>query len=224
MVENMIDIIMNTKIKERIQVVKINGKSMFPTFYTGDKCFLKKKDKYYLGDILVFENYNHELVAHRLVYITKFNNYVCKGDNAYLIEKIDYENIIGYITDVERNNIKINFKSNDFVLAYLSFAVHNEFCKNKYNLFLTQKSIIHDIYTKILTGRAVLKCVNNLEIKNLNDEEKNIIKYVLEENSSEFSDYLIEELLKQLYLQHLNREILINCIINLFFKGVLLFE
>ena len=109
--------------------IKVSGNSMFPALKDGDLIDIQKKEKYIIGDIIVFLYEDTELLVHRLV--AKSNGYyLFKGDNAFRIEKANANSIIGYVTHIYRNNnvllppkVEINFIKSSLEISFLYQAL-----------------------------------------------------------------------------------------------------
>lgn len=77
-------------------MIKVRGISMLPVLKEGDDIQIAACEKYAVGDILVY-NYNGEgLLVHRL--LGEADVFVCKGDNAFRIEKIGKDEVLGKVT------------------------------------------------------------------------------------------------------------------------------
>lgn len=61
-------------------VISVKGNSMYPTFLEGEKVKITNPHDLEKGDVVLFENYNFDLIFHRIEYIS--NGYVItRGDN-----------------------------------------------------------------------------------------------------------------------------------------------
>lgn len=84
----------------------VDGFSMEPVLHQGDTIIVQKKERYEIGDILVFLYKNQELLVHRLLKIEN-GRYFCKGDNSFRLEDMDISQIIGSVcldSDPHREN------------------------------------------------------------------------------------------------------------------------
>lgn len=89
------NIVLSTVMKNnKTAQISVSGISMEPILKSGDSITIKREDNYDVGDILVFI-YKEELLVHRL--IKKDSKYYCKGDNAFRLEDITKEQILGKI-------------------------------------------------------------------------------------------------------------------------------
>ena len=128
--------------------ISVKGHSMIPTLFEGDTITICKKDKYIVGDILVFAYKFDMLLIHRLV---KFDDkYFCKGDNSFRLEDVELHDIIGKVVKVNGKDIspwpkwKID----------MSYKINRSFFECRYNI---QKTIQTDIY-KIYEQLVLKKC------------------------------------------------------------------
>lgn len=83
--------------------VSVTGNSMYPIILPNDKAFIIQKDKYNVGNILVYTYRSEQYLIHRL--LRRVNNrYFCKGDNSFRIEDISYQEVLGKVEFILRNN------------------------------------------------------------------------------------------------------------------------
>lgn len=83
----------------------VSGVSMLPVLHDGDTITVCRKDCYEIGDIMAFFYKQDELLVHRLLKI-EGDRYFCKGDNAFRLEDICEEQILGAVlfeNDPHRN-------------------------------------------------------------------------------------------------------------------------
>ena len=80
-------------IEKGVLPVTVNGISMQPTLMKGESIFCKKKEKYKVGDIILFRLPNDELMVHRII---KYNRkgILTKGDNCFAPDDYITENMI----------------------------------------------------------------------------------------------------------------------------------
>lgn len=94
--------------KEKKIKVIVNGNSMHPILKNSDLISIKKKNKYFVGDIIVFfYKKDNMYLIHRIVFKKRKFIYV-KGDNAYRLEKISSKDIIGFVSDRKENKNLLN--------------------------------------------------------------------------------------------------------------------
>lgn len=88
---------------------RIKGNSMEPLLKDGDIAFVSSMQSYTVGDIVIFSYQTdgvEKILSHRIVYEDDYHIY-CKGDNSLNLEEITSNAIIGKITSVERQGIKM---------------------------------------------------------------------------------------------------------------------
>ena len=117
---------------------------MNPTLFEGDKVTIQKSENYNIGDILVFDYKNEGLLIHRL--ITHDNKYFCKGDNAFRLEDIEYDQIIGKLVLV--NNVTTEEWAEWKI--HLSYEVNRAFCKFHYDKNKVLKTNIYKLYSALI--------------------------------------------------------------------------
>jgi hypothetical protein len=89
--------------REYSSTVKCGSDSMGLIFGCDNKVtgeYVNEGDGLVLGDIYVYQD-DTEPVIHRLVYINNDGSLIMKGDNNYIAEKIDREQIISHVTRIE---------------------------------------------------------------------------------------------------------------------------
>ena len=84
--------------------ISVTGVSMEPSLRAGDVVTIRRTESYEIGDILVFLYKNNELLIHRLLRI-KDQRYFCKGDNAFRLEDVLYEQIFCKVVKVNGENL-----------------------------------------------------------------------------------------------------------------------
>lgn len=129
----------------------VNGFSMHPTLYEGDCITIVACNFYDIGDILVYNYKNEGILVHRL--LKKDKRYYCKGDNAFRMEDIEPDQIIGKVISVNSLAIepwpawKIQF----------SYDINRKFHECHYDIALTKQSDIYKLYsTSILQENNML--------------------------------------------------------------------
>lgn len=133
--------ILQSKKKIEISVV---GISMNPTLVEGDVVTIEQSDEYKKGDIIVFNYKNEGLLIHRLVKLD-FRCF-CKGDNAFRLEDITYNQIIGKAVLVNGKPIE----PWDEWKIDLSYAVNREFFKAHYDKEKTKKTAVYKLYASLI--------------------------------------------------------------------------
>ena len=124
--------------------ITVMGISMNPTLFEGDKVIIEKCDEYRIGDILVFNYKNEGILIHRLLNCD--GRYFCKGDNAFRLEDIEYNQIIGKAVLVNNTSIQ---PWDDWKVR-LSYSLNREFVKLRYNMDKIKKSNIYRIYSVLI--------------------------------------------------------------------------
>ena len=124
--------------------ITVMGISMNPTLFEGDKVIIKKSNEYIIGDIIVFNYKNEGILIHRLL---KYDGrYFCKGDNAFRLEDIEYNQIIGKAVLVNNTTIQ---PWDDWKVR-LSYSLNRAFVKLRYNMDKIKKSNIYRIYSVLI--------------------------------------------------------------------------
>ena len=124
--------------------ITVMGISMNPTLFEGDKVIIKKSNEYIIGDIIVFNYKNEGILIHRLL---KYDGrYFCKGDNAFRLEDIEYNQIIGKAVLVNNTTIQ---PWDDWKVR-LSYSFNREFVQLRYNMDKIKKRTIYRIYSVLL--------------------------------------------------------------------------
>lgn len=124
--------------------ITVTGISMNPTLFEGDIVTVKRCEEYKTGDILVFTYKNEGLLIHRL--LKKDGRYFCKGDNAFRLEDIEYNEIIGKAVLV--NNTPLAEWA-DWKLR-LSMLVNREFVRLHYQKSEAMKTDIYKLYSALI--------------------------------------------------------------------------
>ena len=93
-----------------------NGTSMKPLLDDGkDQVELVKVDgPLKRNDIPLFSRQDGTFVLHRIVKVLKDNNYLVRGDNQIINEKINHQQIIGKVCKIVKNNQEIDFNSKKY--------------------------------------------------------------------------------------------------------------
>lgn len=133
----------------------VQGTSMYPVFRDGDILTVEPRERYAVGDIVVFIYNKTEILVHRLLEITD-DYYRCKGDNCYRFEDVAYRDILGCAVSYERHGVTKRIELPSAELIELSYAVGLQM-KRGVPIPIIRQS---EIYTK-------------LKRKYLNTEEEN---------------------------------------------------
>jgi len=139
-----------TKKRDSNNEIKLNvsGVSMKPVFYEHDVITITPQEEYEIGDILVFTYNSGTVLTHRLLDI-QGDTYICKGDNAFRVELITKDQIIGNVSTLERNGAVIPFRYFGKHSVALSMAVHREFLRQQRDMKKTKLTDIYKLGKKI---------------------------------------------------------------------------
>ena len=99
--------------------ITVTGISMEPSLHAGDVVTIRRFESYEVGDILVFLYKNNDLLIHRLLRI-KDKKYFCKGDNAFRLEDVSYEQIFGKVIKVNGEDVP-SPSSQQIELSYVKY-------------------------------------------------------------------------------------------------------
>lgn len=127
--------------------IPISGISMLPVLHQGDVITVARYDEYIPGDVLVFLYKDDLLLVHRLLKKDDFR-YYCKGDNAFRLEDITEDQILGKV--ILMNGCPLPVCSEEFIA--LSYSVNREFFRCRYDIEKTKQSEIFLRYLKTLHG------------------------------------------------------------------------
>lgn len=139
------NILKTQSIKKNLWSLTVKGYSMFPTLQEGDTVTIIHQSDYDVGDILVFLYKENTLLIHRLIKKDK-GIFYCKGDNAFRLEDVTEENIIGKVHLI--NSCALPRCSKEFI--DLSYAVNREFVRLRYDIDRTKRS---DVFKKFIKKR-----------------------------------------------------------------------
>lgn len=149
--------------------ITVTGISMQPTLFEGDTVTVEKCEEYRIGDILVFGYKNEGILIHRLL---KYDGrYFCKGDNAFRLEDIEYDQIMG--KTVLANNMPIR-PWGEWEIA-LSHLVNREFVKLRYDTSEVKKSNIYRLYSALILRK---------EEKTMNYKKTGKMDFILSDETS----------------------------------------
>lgn len=79
----------------------VNGISMCPLILPGDIVVISASKEYKPSDILLYPYKNEGLLLHRLLKVNE--RLFCKGDNAFRMEDISIDDVIGKVIGLQRN-------------------------------------------------------------------------------------------------------------------------
>lgn len=144
--------LLTTMLKTKGQAeISVTGTSMQPTLFEGDKVIIKKCDEYKIGDILIFNYKNEGILIHRLLKLN--NRYFCKGDNAFRLEDIEHDQIIGKAVLVNNEPI---CQWDDWKLN-LSYLVNREFVKCHYDSKKLMQTDIYKLYASLILRKEEIR-------------------------------------------------------------------
>lgn len=134
----------------------VTGFSMKPTLYEGDHILIQTSKTYIPGDLLVYNYKNEGLLVHRLLCVKYISSspptqrFFCKGDNAFRLEDISQDEIIGKVTSVNGRELPLCpvWKIN------LSYAVHRQFVQCRYDTALTVQTAIYKLYETLILRKG----------------------------------------------------------------------
>lgn len=140
-----------------VMLFSIDGISMLPTFAIGDEIITRKFSTYAEGDVLVFKYEDNKILVHRLLKIKK-GYYFCKGDNAFRIEIITYQDILGKV--IFQNNKPLQIVSPLF--CQMSFAVGYKFIELHYDMKEIKKTGIYRLFCSMQKNKPDLSLIFKL--------------------------------------------------------------
>lgn len=117
--------------------IGVSGVSMEPTLVAGDTIRVVKGD-YKSGDILVFPYKYGELLVHRYVG-EQHGRILCKGDNAFRLEDIELEAVLGKVVSLVYENIQIDIPPLSEALITMSWEIGKLFRRNRYDVAKTSE-------------------------------------------------------------------------------------
>lgn len=139
--------------------ISIRGISMLPQLVNGDIAIISFEQEYKIGNIVLFDYKDEGQLLHRIVKI-KNGFYYCKGDNAFRIECILSEQILGKAVAIQRNKIiNLDYDSLVFlkIICFLSICVNKLFIKYNYNVQKCKNSICYKLLQYLLKVKVVSK-------------------------------------------------------------------
>ena len=145
---------------KRFPLLSVSGISMEPLLKQGDRVFIETSSDYRPGDILVFLYHNNVFLIHRLLCIEGSGPsaiYLCKGDNAYRLEKVMAQQIVGRATAFLRSDKRYILPKSDvnYLIARLSLLVYYTFQNaTGKNLEETKKSSAYLAFQQLLEKTA----------------------------------------------------------------------
>ena len=165
--------------------ITVTGVSMEPLLRAGDAVTIRWAESYKVGDILVFLYKNNELLIHRLLRI-KDQRYFCKGDNAFRLEDVLYEQVFGKVVKVNGEDVPSAVPQQ----IELSYMVNRTFRKNGYQVDETKKSGIYRFYQKYINKEEDLTMTyqKNKDMDYISADEISLAVFDAESGDTHFFD------------------------------------
>lgn len=166
--------------------ISVVGISMYPNLLEGDSISVKQFERYEVGDILIFIYKQDELLVHRLLKQDK-HIYYCKGDNAFRLEDILHDQIVGRVTQVNGAPLSPCPPK----LVALSYAVGRSFRKYRYDLSLTKSTPVYCLYKKVILNREKEKIMiykKNPNMDYIQTDETSLAVFDPESGDTHFFD------------------------------------
>ena len=165
--------------------ITVTGVSMEPLLRAGDMVTIRRTESYEVGDILVFLYKNDELLIHRLLRI-KDQRYFCKGDNAFRLEDVTYEQILGKVVKINGEDVP-SATSQQIELSYM---VNRAFRKNGYRVDETKKSGIYRFYIKHINKEENLTMIyqKNKDMDFISADETSLAVFDADSGDTHFFD------------------------------------
>lgn len=132
--------------------VYIKGNSMNPILFNQDIVYIESSNNYSVGDIILFNYNEREFIIHRIVYADN-NIFCCKGDNSFRLEYIYPEEIIGKVTQINRNETILNIEHIPNELVSMSYKIGKIALDLNYNYkkIINNKTYKH--YSKVYLNK-----------------------------------------------------------------------
>jgi len=144
-------------------VITLTGISMEPLLREGDRIRIVKSE-YKIGDILVFPYKNNTLLAHRLVG-ERAGRLLCKGDNAFRVEDIEPDAVLGKVTAVLLSEEWREIPSIPPEIIAMSLELGQRFRKNAYNAERTAtESLYAEFRQKLSACASFREDINGKEV------------------------------------------------------------
>lgn len=131
--------------------IAVTGVSMLPALREGDTVTLAACPEYEIGDILVYSYEEDGLLIHRLLF-QKGGRYYCKGDNAFRLESVGRDQVIGRVTAVNGRPMEPCPER----LVMLSLQVSRAFRECGYDVEKTKQTDSYRFYQKTILNNEVI--------------------------------------------------------------------
>jgi len=126
------------------------GVSMNPILIAGDQIRIQPQEDYTVGDVLIFRYNDKELLVHRLLRKAG-ERFYCKGDNAFQLEDVTAEQIIGKVVAVNGQPLS----PCPWLLVALSYAVNHQFETLIYEMPLVRATAVYKLYEQLYLDRDI---------------------------------------------------------------------
>lgn len=165
--------------------ITVEGVSMQPTLTASDVVTLVSREEYDIGDILVFTYKQEGLLIHRLL-DKQEGRYFCKGDNAFRLEDITQEQIVGKVIAVNSDPLP----SCPSRLATLSYLVNRAFVRCRYDVEKTKQTEIYGLYKKSILnkGDSIMIYQKNNALNYIQTDDTSLAVYDPESGDTHFFD------------------------------------
>ena len=135
--------------------IGVSGVSMEPTLFAGDTIRVVKGN-YKPGDILVFPYKYGELLVHRYVG-EKYGRILCKGDNAFRLEDIDMEAVLGKVVSLVHEDAQIDIPPLSDALIIMSWEIGKIFRLNRYDVVKTAEAPLYREFRSAMAEYALFR-------------------------------------------------------------------
>lgn len=123
----------------------VTGVSMQPVLQAGDLLMVQPCDNYLPGEICVFLYKQGELLVHRLLKVER-ERYYLKGDNAFRLEDVDADQILGKVIQITRGGKCWTPPPCSAEQIENSLDVNRAFVHCRYDVEKTMESLIYQAY------------------------------------------------------------------------------
>lgn len=131
--------------------ITVQGDSMNPLLHNGDFITIKVCNTYEPGDILLYFYENEGLLIHRL--LQKDTRYYCKGDNAFRLESLSENDIIGKAVAINSQTL---LPWPDWKVQ-LSLEINHQFRQAHYNVDITMHTDIYRLYSMLILKKEGIR-------------------------------------------------------------------
>lgn len=112
---------------------------MYPYIKDGDSIDICTKEEYEIGDIIVFYNIlDDSIIIHRILQKNEYS-YICKGDNAFRLESVEFDKIVGFAPRFP--------VATDAFISH-SLQIGEAFLKNECDVELTKGTLLYKTYER----------------------------------------------------------------------------